>query len=64
MYRSKNIVNKFVAKLIKTLTGDTLTYFGLDDRDASLKTLQPVVIGISILKKSDELDNYIIQKML
>ena len=39
-----------------------LTFLRLDYRDALLTTLNLVVIGISIQKKSDESDNSNIQK--
>ena len=46
------IICKFVAKLIKyrILFKDILTFLGLDYRDASLKILYLIVIGISNLK--------------
>ena len=49
MYKS---VSKFVDKLFKyrILFNDILTFLGLNYRDASLKTLYFVVLGISILK--------------
>ena len=51
-FKSKQIVSKFVAKLIKyiILFKEILTILGLDYRDASLITLYLVVIGSSIKK--------------
>ena len=43
---------------------DILTFLRLDYRDALLTTLNLVVIGISIQKKSDESDNSNIQKFV
>ena len=42
---------------------DILTFLGLDYRDALLIALYLVVIGISI-KKSNELENFSIQKFV
>ena len=53
MYISLNkILSKFVVKLLnyRILFKDTLTFLGLDYRDALLITLYLVVIGISIPK--------------
>ena len=58
---SIQIVYKFVPKLLKykILFKDILTFLILDYRDASLKILNLVVIGI-IVPKSFKKNNYII----
>ena len=51
MYKSPNkILSKIDEKLLKyrVMLKDILTFLGLDDRDALLKTLYIVVLGISI----------------
>ena len=53
MHRSKKLVSKFVAKILRyrILFKDIPTFFGLDYSYASLITLYLVVIGIIIGKK-------------
>ena len=65
MLSLNKIVSKSVAKLLKyrILFKDIFTFLGIDYRDASLIIFYLVVIGINT-PKSDEKDNYIIQKVV